>query len=325
MFATAYQVLLPSLVTAGDLVEGNAKLQGSASVAAIGGRSAAGLAAEAVGAATALLFNAASFLVSAACLLRIRACVTPHRRDERATTVRAEIAQGLGFIAGDPYLRPLTLYAAAANLAYAGSTALLVVFLVRVAGFGSAATGLLLGTASVGGVLGAVDHPAAGPPAGHRPDPAAECPGCRAVQPADPADRHGAAGGLLRGGLGSGVGRDSGRGTSSPGASGRPTAPQPCSGASPPPCACCRLRHHPASARCSPGPGHRARHPQRAVGHHGWLRPVRHAPAHPAILSHTDLPSSTAAAGERTRRTANAGHNLGHRGSDGTRRTESFL
>jgi hypothetical protein len=65
-FATGYQVLLPALVSAEELVEGNAKLQGSASVTAIAGRSAAGLAAEAVGAA-ALLFNAASFLVSAAC------------------------------------------------------------------------------------------------------------------------------------------------------------------------------------------------------------------------------------------------------------------
>ena len=160
VFATAYQVLLPELVSAGELVEGNAKLQGSASVAAIGGRSAAGLAAEAVGAATALLFNAASFLVSAACLLRIRTDVAPHRPDlspgERPTTVRAEVAQGLRFIARDPYLRPLTLYAAVANLGYTGSTALLVIFLVRVAGFGPAAVGLLLGTASVGGVLGAV-------------------------------------------------------------------------------------------------------------------------------------------------------------------------
>jgi Na+/melibiose symporter-like transporter len=164
LFATAYQVLLPSLVTAGELVEGNAKLQGSASVAAIGGRGAAGLAAGAVGGATALLFNAASFLVSAACLLRIRAGPAPQhpaaRPDDhpgaRATTVRAEVAQGLRFIAGDPYLRPLTIYAAAGNLAYTGSTALLVVFLVRVAGFGPAAVGLLLATAGVGGVLGAV-------------------------------------------------------------------------------------------------------------------------------------------------------------------------
>jgi hypothetical protein len=155
LFATAYQVLLPSLVAAADLVEGNAKLQGSASVAAIGGRGAAGLAAEAIGAASALLFNAASFLVSAACLLRIRPGAAPPR-PARATTVRAEIIQGVRLIAADPYLRPLTVYAAAANLAYTGSTALLVVFLVRVAGFGPAAVGVLLGVGSAGGVLGAM-------------------------------------------------------------------------------------------------------------------------------------------------------------------------
>ncbi|MGH7734366.1 MAG: MFS transporter, partial [Gemmatimonadales bacterium] len=121
LFATAYQVFLPSLVTAGELVEGDTKLQGSASVAAIGGRGAAGLAADAVGAATALLFNAASFLVSAACLLRIRTDLVPHRPRARATTVRAEMAQGARFVAGDPYLRPLTIYGAAAHLAYTGS------------------------------------------------------------------------------------------------------------------------------------------------------------------------------------------------------------
>jgi len=93
LFATAYQVYVPTLVTAGELVEGNAKLQGSAAVATIGGRAAAGLAAEAVGAALALLFNAASFLVSAACLLRLRAGPVPPPA-RRATTVRTEIWQG---------------------------------------------------------------------------------------------------------------------------------------------------------------------------------------------------------------------------------------
>jgi Transmembrane secretion effector len=155
-FATAYQVLLPSLVAAADLVEGNAKLQGSAAVAAVGGRGAAGVAAEAVGAASALLFNAVSFLVSAACLLRIRAAMPPHRPGTPAATVRAQICEGVRFIAADPYLRPLTLYGAAANLAYSGSTALLVVFLVRVAGFGAAAVGGLLAAGSIGGVLGAL-------------------------------------------------------------------------------------------------------------------------------------------------------------------------
>jgi len=159
LFATAYQVLLPGLVGASGLVEGNAKLQGSAQVASVAGRSTAGLAAEALGAATALLVNAASFAVSAACLLCIRARVTPAPDPgdpaPGRTTVREEITAGARFIAADPYLRPLTLFGAAANLGYTGSTALLVVFLIRVAGFGPAAAGLLLGASSVGGVLGA--------------------------------------------------------------------------------------------------------------------------------------------------------------------------
>ena len=92
-FSTAYQVCLPSLVTAAELVDGNAKLQGGASVATIAGRGAAGLAAEAVGAATALLVNAASFLASAACLLAIHpaasapaAISSPTAAEPRPTT-----------------------------------------------------------------------------------------------------------------------------------------------------------------------------------------------------------------------------------------------
>ena len=155
-FATAYQVYLPAIVMAAELVEGNAKLQGSASVATIAGRSAAGLAAQAVGAATALLFNGVSFLVSAACLLGIRTGAPRRRPAARTTTVRAEVSQGIRFVAGDPYLRPLTLYAALANLAYTGNLALVVVFLVRVVGLGPAAVGLLLATGGIGGVLGAL-------------------------------------------------------------------------------------------------------------------------------------------------------------------------
>jgi MFS family permease len=180
-FATAYQVYLPALVTAAELVEGNAKLQGSASVATIGGRGAAGLAAQAVGDATALLFNGVSFLVSAACLLCIRTAAPPREpiarmttartttartttartttartTTARTTTVRAEVTQGIRFVAGDPYLRPLTAYGAVANLAYTGNLALVVVFLIRVVGLGPAAVGLLMATGGVGGLLGAL-------------------------------------------------------------------------------------------------------------------------------------------------------------------------
>ena len=104
--------------------------------------------------------------------MRIRTGPASRRPAERATTLRAEIAQGLRFIARDPDLCLLTLYAAACNFAYACSTATLpVVFLVRVAGFGAVATGLLLGAGSVGGVLASMITKAAGPVAGGRPGP----------------------------------------------------------------------------------------------------------------------------------------------------------
>lgn len=154
-FATAYQVYLPSLVTAAELIEGNAKLQGSASAAGIGGRGVAGLAAQAIGAVTALLFNAASFVVSAAFLLSIRAGTA--RKPARAmTTARAEILEGSRFIARDPYLRPMTIYSTISNMAFGGVTALVVVFLVRVVGLGSAAVGLLMALGGIGGVAGAL-------------------------------------------------------------------------------------------------------------------------------------------------------------------------
>jgi len=174
-FSTAYQVCLPSLVTAAELVDGNAKLQGGASVAAIAGRGAAGLAAEAVGAATALLANAASFGVSAACLLAIRpaairptasapaasapAAPSPAVSAARAGGVFAQTWHGIGFVARDPYLRLFTVYAAVSNFAYTGNLALVVVFLIRVVGLGSAAVGLLMAAGGVGGLLGALAAP----------------------------------------------------------------------------------------------------------------------------------------------------------------------
>ena len=155
-FATAYQVCLPSIVAKADLAEGNAKLQGGASVASIAGRSVAGLAAQAVGAAPALLFNSGSFLFSAACLLRIRSTVSSSHRITPRAGVLIEAWQGIRLVARDPYLRPLTLYPAAANLAYTGNLALTVVFLVRVVGLGATAVGLLTAAGAVGGLLGAV-------------------------------------------------------------------------------------------------------------------------------------------------------------------------
>lgn len=157
-FTTAYIVYLPVLVPPDDLLEGNAKLSGSQSVASISGRGLAGLAAGAVGTANSLLFNAGSFLVSAACLLAIRTAEPGREREraERTTTLRADIAEGLRFIWHDRLLRTLAIWPAVANMAYGGVLALSVLFLVRVAHIGAAEVGLLLAVGNIGGLAGAL-------------------------------------------------------------------------------------------------------------------------------------------------------------------------
>jgi predicted MFS family arabinose efflux permease len=156
LFGTAYQVNLTSLVAPEELVEGNAKLQGSAYAAVLGGRSLAGVVTESLGAATALLCNAISFLVSAWCLMSIRA-TAPQRGEPRGrTTIRGDIAAGLRLVFGDPYLRRLSLFGALANFALDGYLTVLVVFLVRVAGLSAAVIGLLLAVPGLGGLLGSL-------------------------------------------------------------------------------------------------------------------------------------------------------------------------
>ncbi len=181
LFMTAYQVYLPSIVAPAELIEGNTKMQGSASAAVFAGPSLAGLVAQLLGAVTALLGNAVSFLVSAACLLGARARpprpaagarpAAPRRTAVRSpavpqatvlpttgrpTTLRREIADGLMFVLRDPFLRQLSTFWAAANLALTGYAALLVVFLVRVIGLTPGSVGLLTAIPGLGGILGAL-------------------------------------------------------------------------------------------------------------------------------------------------------------------------
>ncbi len=157
MFLTAYQVNLTSLVAADQLAEGNAKLQGSASAAAFAGPGLAGVAARSLGAATALLVNAGSFLVSAGCLLRIKTDAAPAPRESRPRTrLRTEISAGIRLVAGDNYLRRLTILSGLANFALDGYAALVVVFLIRVVRVSEAEVGLLMAVPGLGGVLGAL-------------------------------------------------------------------------------------------------------------------------------------------------------------------------
>ncbi|MFB7905916.1 MFS transporter [Kitasatospora sp. NPDC056076] len=152
-FDAADQAYLPELVAPADLIEGNAKLQGSGSAAEVAGRGLAGLAVQLIGAAGGLLIDAVSFLVAAGTLLRIRA--RPHPVPPVPEGLRGQVREGLSFLLRDPYLRAFLCFGAAANFALMGYQAILALFLVREAGIAPGWVGVLASAAAGGGVLGA--------------------------------------------------------------------------------------------------------------------------------------------------------------------------
>ncbi|MEU3754347.1 MFS transporter [Streptomyces olivoreticuli] len=155
-FQTAYSAYLPGIVEPEDQPEGNAKLHGSASAAQIAGLGSGGLIAQLAGAVNGMFANAATFLVSLLCLSGIRhrePCVTGTER--RPKSLAGEVGEGLRLVARDPWLRTLTLFGAASNLALMGYQSILVVFLVRGVGLGPGPVGALIAAAGTGGVAGA--------------------------------------------------------------------------------------------------------------------------------------------------------------------------
>nr|WP_205826251.1 MFS transporter [Microbispora catharanthi] len=152
-FQTAYTAYLPSILTPADQLEGNAKLHGSASAAQIAGLGSAGLIGQTVGAVSAMFANAATFLFSLLCVASIRK--REPRRERRAVRSKAlldEVGEGLRLVARDPWLRTLTLFGAASNLALMGYQSIQVVFLVHAVGLAPGAVGGLIAAASAGGV-----------------------------------------------------------------------------------------------------------------------------------------------------------------------------
>ncbi|MEU8815100.1 MFS transporter [Actinoplanes sp. NPDC048796] len=152
---TAAPVYLPSLLGPERLADGNAKLQGSEAAAQVAGPGVGGLIAQVFGAVTGLLVDAVSFLVSIVCLVSLRHREPPRPAAPRRA-LRSEIAEGLRFLARDPYLRTMAMFGAAANLALIGYQSILVVFLVREIGAEPGTVGLVVAATGCGGVLGAL-------------------------------------------------------------------------------------------------------------------------------------------------------------------------
>jgi len=106
-FGLAYASFLPSVVRREELSEGNAKLALSAEVARVAGPGLAGILVQVLSAPIAVAVDAASFLVSAFALTRIKASEPPPVPASERQSVWTEIGEGLRAVTAQPILRTL--------------------------------------------------------------------------------------------------------------------------------------------------------------------------------------------------------------------------
>jgi MFS family permease len=154
-FDLAYMSYLPRLVGRAELVEGNAKLETSRSVAQVGGPGLGGILVSALTAPVAIAVDAVSYLVSALLMGRIHTAEAVASRDERRS-LRAELREGLGYVFRHPYQRAIVGAVAISNFFGQLVFAILLVFAVRELGLSAAAIGVILSLGSVGALLAAV-------------------------------------------------------------------------------------------------------------------------------------------------------------------------
>jgi hypothetical protein len=157
VFQLAYQSYLPSLVRHEQLMEGNAKLEGSHSFAQMSGPGAAGLLVGTVGAPIAVLIDAVTYAVSAVTLLFVRRTEPepqPHTGPRKS--LWAQIGHGLRLSVSNTYLRALGIEAAIYNVFNQMLWAVLILHLARGMLFRPLVIGLVLSMEGVGALLGSL-------------------------------------------------------------------------------------------------------------------------------------------------------------------------
>jgi MFS family permease len=154
-FDIAYQSYLPALVDRSRLVEGNAKLEITRSVAQVAGPGAGGVLVQILTAPVAIAVDAFTFLASAAVLASIRA-EEPRSQSRARADVWSEIREGLAVLFGHPILRAIAGCTATSNLFGTVGSTVYVLFVTRELGMTPALLGIIVAVGSGGALIGAL-------------------------------------------------------------------------------------------------------------------------------------------------------------------------
>ena len=150
-FFVAYTTLFVSLVPRERYLEANSLLNGSRAFSFVSGPSVGGGLVQALSAPGALIADAVSFLVSAFTLRSISPVEPPTEETERG-----HVKAGLRYLWRSPVIRASLLATATINFFNFVFWALFILYVTRTLGVHPGVLGLVLGAASVGGVIGSI-------------------------------------------------------------------------------------------------------------------------------------------------------------------------
>jgi MFS family permease len=150
-FFVSYSTLFVSLVPRERYLEANSLLNGSRALSYVGGPSAGGLLVQLLSAPGALVADALSFVGSALAMASISPAEPPTEKAERG-----HVKAGMRYIWRSPIIRASLLATATINFFNFVFWALFILYVTRTLGVGPGVLGLVLGAASVGGVIGSL-------------------------------------------------------------------------------------------------------------------------------------------------------------------------
>ncbi|MEV4507330.1 MFS transporter [Dactylosporangium sp. NPDC049525] len=153
-FDVAYQSYLPFLVGKEHLVEGNARLEMVRSTSQIGGPTVAGGLVKLLGGPWAIATDAASYLVSALALWRIRKIEDRPVRKADAHLGR-EIMEGLRFVLGNRLLRAISMCTGTGNFFGSIFNVMLIIYLARDLALSPSLIGVFFSVTGLGALAGA--------------------------------------------------------------------------------------------------------------------------------------------------------------------------
>ncbi|MCC7364132.1 MAG: MFS transporter [Dehalococcoidia bacterium] len=156
LFDIAYVAYVPALVPEEELVDANARLAASASVAEASSFSAGGWIAQLAGSLWAVAADAASFVASAAFLARIRTAEPAPERPAAEPALLAEMAAGWTAIRADGRLAAIGAATVALGLGHGLIGAVILLFGTRDLGIGAGVLGLVFGVGGLTSLLGSL-------------------------------------------------------------------------------------------------------------------------------------------------------------------------